>query len=184
MDAEMRFVMTRDMNADARRRIVGLGGGLRKVWMVFIATAVPGAGVLGAFVWSRSHSVYWVAGVVVGFAGLMAVALLRAHRTLQRAYLAAGDLFQESEVVYRITDEEFAFVLARATGQFPWRVFERFVRYPDLCLLFYDPRAAFVLPCAAEHKEVLACLEQKVRANGGAVLDMTPLTVAEGGNQA
>jgi hypothetical protein len=187
MDAEIRFVMTRELAAAANERIRKVRARIIALWRLG-AAALLLVLLVATFFFVRLLdlpaelqvvvcAIAWLL-ITIGFIA----GLVMAFRLRSRAL--AG--FREKELVYRITDATFDWSMPGASGRHPWQIFVRLCPYPDFWLLFYTEANAFVLPAGQVQGAIGEFIESKVRQSdaGGAPVPLTagspPGNAAEG----
>ena len=107
--------------------------------------------------------------ILPGMLGFCVVTMVLCRRAALRAAREAAKRFGEVEVKMRITGEGLHFTSPYESGMYPWRIFLRVQRLPQMWLLYPNEASAFVLPADAVAPEVAQFIEAKVREAGGKV---------------
>lgn len=178
MDAEIRFVMTRELGAAADERIRKVRARSMALWwlgrIAFLSVLL-----VGAFLFIQqlkmSPEMKLAVCAIIGLTITVMVIAKVVTASRRRSRLLAE--FGDKEMVYRITDATFEWSMPGASGRYPWQIFVRLCPYPDFWLLFHTKSRAFVLPAELVQGAVGEFIERKVRQSdaGGA-----PVPVAAG----
>jgi hypothetical protein len=167
MNVELTFPVTKQFRETVARRM------LRSVHMwLFFGLLVFMFIIIFATDWSCDPACFPSPFVWVAAAFVTALCLLLCwlgHRKAVGKAVASQSKWGEFQMVYRITDEGVQFRSPYVSGDYPWRMFERLRRFPDVWFLYVNRLAAFTIPADKVTGEVGDFIARKVRENGGKV---------------